>query len=112
MSKKSLYAQYLEELEGGVVIEHDYGFATCKIYDNDFYLEDIYVVPEKRDTKLGSELYYQSAALAKELGYKRVLGSIVPSRSNSTRMMHVMLGMGFKIHSSQNDIVFLYKEIE
>lgn len=109
---KSLYAQYLEELEGGIVIEHEWGFATCKRYEDDFYLEDIYVIPEKRDTKLGSELYKQAAQMAKDLGYKRVLGSIVPSRSNSTRMMQVMIGMGFKVLASQNDIIFLFKEIE
>ena len=108
---KSNFAKYIKERENKEVIEDEYGFATY-LYENDYvYIEDIYVIPEKRKDKIASKYADAIALEAKELGYNKMLGSVVPSSPNSTISLKVLLGYGFKLLSSQENMIYFIKEI-
>jgi GNAT superfamily N-acetyltransferase len=109
--KKSLYAQYVEEREGAQFIERAHGFAVFKMASDHCYLQDIFVEQEFRQTGLGVELMNEVIEVAKSQGHIKLIGSVVPSTPFSDNMFKIMQGLGFKLLSSSQDIIFLVKEI-
>ena len=108
---KSLYSQYLREREGADLIEFSWGFAVYKMAKDHVYLQDIYVVPEERQNGRGVELMNLVADEARKQGVKTMYGSVAPSTQFSDVMIKIMMGLGFKLHSSQNDLIYLKKDI-
>lgn len=106
-----LYRKYLEEREGAHLIDYDWGFAVYKYGQDHVYLQDIYVVPEKRKEGLGVLLMKKVEGRARLDGYSKMVGSVVPSTPFSDSMNKVMLSVGFKLHSSDKDIIYYVKEI-
>jgi len=108
---KSLFAKYKEERESAIVVETEHGFATAKLLEDFLYIEDIYVVPEKRKSGIASILADELCAKAKNLGYKQVLGSVCLDANNPTSSLKVLLAYGFKLHSTNSNMIYLSKEI-
>lgn len=109
---KSLYAQYVAERTGDHVLETEHGFALYRyISENRVYIVDIYVEPLFRKSGLASEMADQIAAEAKAKGCTEMIGSVVPSTKGSTTSLKVLLGYGFELLSSTNDIIFFKKEL-
>lgn len=108
---KSLFAKYKEERESAIVVENEHGFASAKLLDDFFYIEDIYVVPEKRQSKIASQMADDLVIKAKELGYNKVLGSVCVDANNSTISLKVLLAYGFSLHHTNNNMIYLIKEI-
>lgn len=107
----SLYAQYITERLNKQIIEDSEGFAVY-YFENDYvYLEDIYVIPEKRKTKKASEMADKIASIAKKAGYNKMLGSVVPTANNSTTSLKVLMGYGFSLLAAQDNIIYFIKEI-
>jgi GNAT superfamily N-acetyltransferase len=87
------------------------GFATYHLNDEECYIEDIYVVPEKRKAGEASALANYISQIAKENGAKYLTGTVIPSSLTATNTTKAMFAYGFKVHSSsENKIVFM-KEI-
>jgi GNAT superfamily N-acetyltransferase len=109
----SLFGEYIKEREGKRIIEDEYGFATYYTYNNNefMYIEDLYVVPEKR--KEGRASYYadEVASIARKKGIKKLLGSIDLEANGSTTNMKVLLAYGFELYSANGNIIYLKKEI-
>jgi predicted GNAT superfamily acetyltransferase len=111
MSKKSLYAQYMEELDGTEFIEYDWGFLSYRIEQNHVYIEDVYVIKSERGTNKWKKLWQDVEDVARSNGFNKVTGSVVPTRKNSTWMTKFMFKLGFKIYSSDINIIYFVKEI-
>lgn len=107
----SLYGDYIKEREGKEIIESDDGFATYTFMGEFCYIVDIYVVPGKRKTKVASTMADQIAKLAKEKGFKFLLGSVDPSTNGATESMKALLSYGFRVHSMDQRLIYLTKEI-
>lgn len=107
----SMYADYAKERLSRETLETDYGFATYEFKDDLCYISDIYVVPEARRSKVGSDIASKIEAIAKEKGAKKLLGSIVPAAKGSTGSMKAMLAYGFQIQSCHENFIWLEKEI-
>jgi len=111
MNKPSLYAQYLAERSNVNIIEKDTGYITY-IFTKDYcYIEDIYVVPEARGTKLASNLAKEVAEEALKHGYKKLLGSVCISANGAERNVAYMLNYGYKIKSLEGDMIYFIKDI-
>lgn len=106
-----MYAAYLKERQNVDLVEVEHGFATYSLEENYIYLQDLYVVPEKRKEGIGVELMNIVAQIGKEAGKDRMLGSVSPSTKFSTTMTQIMFGLNFKILSSSQDIIYFVKEI-
>lgn len=111
----SKYGQYLKELKGFEMYEDEDGFVTYGFMQDKglkyCYIEDIYVVPEKRKSGIASQYADVVAVIAKEAQCDRLLGSIVPSLPDSHYRMLVLLGYGFKLLSCNQDLIYFYKEL-
>ena len=108
----SHYADYLKEREGKEVLETEDGFVTFQISGAECYIQDIYVVPEKRQSRVATVLAdcVKDIALAK--GCTWLSGSVSPSTSNSHKSLLVLLGYGMKLVKSDKDIVYFAKRID
>lgn len=108
----SLYAQYIKEREDRDIIESDEGFATYKILANgECYLQDLYVVPEKRQAGLAKEMTDKVVEIAKSRNCSILVGSVCLDTNDSTRNMKVFLAYGMQIHSIKGSMIFLTKNI-
>jgi GNAT superfamily N-acetyltransferase len=107
----SLFAEYLREREGKEIVESDRGFATFQVLNNECYIEDIYVVPEYRQTGEAAKMANQIAEQAKTRGCVRLLGSVVPTARGSTTSLKVLLAYGFRLLRSDNNFIVLSKDL-
>jgi hypothetical protein len=107
----SLYADYVRELSMGEVLETDEGFAMYIISDQVCYIKEIYIKPEFRTQKKASDIANSIEAIARENGCLKLLGTVVPSAKTSTASLKVLLAYGFRLQSSQNDLIWFEKDI-
>lgn len=95
----------------GDVFETEDGFAVYIISDQVCYIKEIYIKPEVRVQKKASDIANAIEAIAREKGCLKLLGTVVPSAKHSTQSLKVLLAYGFKLQSSQNDLIWFEKEI-
>jgi len=109
MSVKSHYGNYIRERLGKDIIEDEYGFATFYFIGDGCYIEDIYVDADHRKGGHASKYADQIAAKAKELGYTKLYGTVVPTAKGSTESLKVLLAYGFRVDSAANNVIALVK---
>lgn len=106
-----LYSDYLKEREGLETLEAHDGFALYKINGNECYLQDIYVVPEKRKSHVATQMADAVAEIAKSRGCKWLVGSVSPAANNAHASLLVLISYGMKLQKADKDIIFFAKEI-
>jgi len=112
MDFKQKYQDYILSREGLQVNEFDDGFLTFKFEDSEsVYLADIYLVPESRSQGRCIEVFSKFEQEMKEIGKKNIFGSAAFSDPHSTRMVKIMIKNGFKLFSSDGELLFLKKEL-
>jgi GNAT superfamily N-acetyltransferase len=109
----SLYADYVKEREEKQVIENEDAFCKYSISEKEkyCYLEDLYVRQESRKTGIGQRMTDFICILAKNKGCKKLITSVVPSAKGSQYSMKVILKYGFKLRSSDYNIIFFEKDL-
>lgn len=107
----SMYSDYLKERENAEILQLEHGFAVVRQLPDCLYLQDIYVVPEKRKSGYGKHILEIVQQTAKDMGYSKILGSCSPSANGSTVSLKAILACGFMLQSSEKDIIYLVKEI-
>lgn len=110
-SKLSHYANYRIEREGAIVIEDENGFASAIRLEGYMYIDEIYVIPEKRKSNIASNYADKIAIIAKEEGYKKLLGSVDPKANGSTNSIKALLAYGFELLNINGSLIYLQKEI-
>jgi len=105
------YGKYIKERTGKNILEKPYGFATY-LFEGDYvYIEDIYVDKEARNNTKASHMADEIAEIAKSKGVNKMLGSVCPSTAGATESLKVLLGYGFKLLSSEPNMIYFIKEI-
>ncbi len=108
----SLYGEYIKEISGKEIIENESGFASYKIYDGGIcYIADIYVVPDKRKSKVASDLALEIEAVAKAKGCSVLVGSVDTIINNPTQSIKVLLAYGFEFDSLSGSMIYFKKSI-
>lgn len=107
----NLWKDYLKEREGLEVLEKEHGFATYIFRTFDCYIQDIYVVPEKRNSKFASHLADEVCQIAKEKGFKTLTGSVDLRASSYATSEKVLKGYGMRFYKKEGYITYYYKEI-
>jgi GNAT superfamily N-acetyltransferase len=108
---ESNYALYIREREGKEILEDELGFATYVFLPEHCYIEDIFVRQEYRSSGHASRYADAIAEIAKERGYKKLLGSVCPTAKGSDTSLKVLQAYGFKLSSSDRNMIYLEKEI-
>lgn len=106
-----LFLKYKKEREGVESISVEGAFITYKWLKDYCYIEDVYCVPELRKTGIAHELSKSVEKLAKENGYKKLLGSVDTTMTNPEQSLIACFNDGFKILNLQGNIIWLNKEI-
>lgn len=108
----SLYGEYIKEYAGREMLETENGFATYSFFDGGIcYIVDIYVVPEKRNAKVASDLAFEIEQIAKDKGCTVLLGSVDTNSKNPTQSMKVLLAYGFEYDSLSGSLIYFKKFI-
>lgn len=108
-----MWLDYIRERTYKQVIEKEKGFAIYFPHpsENAMYIEDIYVLPEFRNTKVATELLNEVIDLAKIQKLKYILGSNCPNTKGATSSMKAMLASGFELYKIQGDLILLRREV-
>lgn len=108
----SLFADYKKEREGKNTLELEGGFATWfQVNEETVYLEDLYVVPEKRRSKLGTLITDLVVDEGRKLGCKFLLGSIDTRGKGVTQNMKALLAYGMEFKGVEGSMLYFAKEI-
>lgn len=108
----SLYSDYILEREGRRCIEDSEGFVTFKILGKECYIQEVYIVPEKRRSGKGREFVNKVECVAKEKGCLILTTTVCPSTNNSTESITAILKTDFKLMKSELDLIWFAKEIK
>src|SRR4051812_37364023 len=107
----SLYAQYIQERDNKHIVEDERGFATYFCINDGIYIEDIFVDKEHRHLGIAASYADKIANIARESGYKKLYGSVVPAKSSSTTSLKVLLAYGFSLSHCDQNIIYMVKEL-
>ena len=106
-----MYGKYITERTNKHIIETDKGFAVYSYTQEGVYVEEIFVERDFRKSGVASELADKIADEAKSKGFKLMFGSVCPAAKGSTASLKVLLAYGFELLSSQDNLIFMKKEI-
>ena len=108
---KSHWASYREEKVNAFIHEDENGFVSVRESGEWFYVEDVYIVKEKRDK--GIMKTYEKIIIeeGKKRGFKKLGGTVHLSFNNTEESLLVFLKIGWKIVSVINDAIDIEKEI-
>jgi GNAT superfamily N-acetyltransferase len=106
-----IYLKYRKEREGIEYILVEGAFATFKPLKEHLYLEDLYCIPELRDSGIIHDLVNKVEDIAKKAGYKKILGSVDVSTKNAEANLVSCIKHGYKILKLDNSLIWLEKEI-
>lgn len=109
----SLYGQYINETLGKHIVEDENGYATYYIIPGTkvCYIEDIYVVPEMRQSKQATRYEQQIIEWAKANECGELLGSVNTKISTPERSFLMLLHSGYKFSHIDGITVYFIKEI-
>ena len=107
----SNYAKYLKERENLNIIEDSNGFAVYELGEDYVYIQDIYVVENKRKSKIASNYADQIAKIASSQGIKIMLGSVCLTTKGVTSSIKVLLAYGMEFSSAKENMLYFKKTI-
>lgn len=107
----SLFALYLKERTNKEIIETEKGFATYYYLPDGCYIEDIFVKKEFRRSGEASKMTDQIAKIAKEKGFNKLYGTVVPTAKGSNDSLKALQAYGFEIYNSDQTFIWLKKGI-
>jgi len=107
----SLWADYHKERLLRDTIEKDYGFLSYAIRGRELYISDLYIKPDVRQSKLGSELVDEAFKVADKEDCAFVSCIVVLDTIDPDLSLLSALRYGFKLHRAENNIITLRKEV-
>jgi GNAT superfamily N-acetyltransferase len=113
---ESLYSKYLKEKDGIDTLETDKGLVTFIQQGKngeEFYIVDIYVLPQYRRTGYATYLGELMQTKAKELGAKYLLGAVEKDSKtySDSRAALESFGFRFAIFIEEDRIDYFKKEL-
>lgn len=107
----SFYKNYLKEREGLETLETPHGFSLYKIQGDECYLQDIYVVPEKRKSHVATQMADAVLEIARAKGCKWLVGSVSPATNNAHASLLILISYGMKLQKADKDIIYFSKRV-
>lgn len=107
-----LYKQYLAERDGATVHYNNYGFITYSLIPGgECYFSEIFVVPEKRNTRAAWHfwIHVQRAAALAKCSY--ITGSIDTNTINWKLSESLMLRLGFVVERTFGSMRYFRKNL-
>lgn len=106
-----LYLKYRKEREGIEYIVVEGAFITFKGFGDYCYIEDLYCIPELRDSGIIKDLVNKVEDIAKKAGYEKLLGSVDINAKNAELNLKSCFNHGYRILKLEGSMIWLHKEI-
>jgi len=108
-----MWPAYLKERTGKEVLNHLNGFAIYSFPEPGIcYLEDIYVVPEYRRSKVGSAIANQVEVIAKERNCEMLWGSVDVKAKGATESLKAVLSFDMKVFAIEGNMILFTKSLK
>jgi RimJ/RimL family protein N-acetyltransferase len=106
-----LYEDYLKETYDNkfTMYSDQYFLNYCVVEGDQLYIEDFYIVPEKRNTDLAKEVIDELEVKAKELGCNYIINQTMP---HNMAVIKLNEKCNFTKLKQNNDHVYFCKEIK
>lgn len=113
METFDLVANYYKQRENKILFADPKGrgFLTYRILEDAFYIIDIYVAPEFRQTGVAREMADVIAKEALEKGITSLLGSVSPNDPSATDNMKTVLAYGMKFFKNTPELIYFVKNL-
>ena len=102
----SLYADYIQESKGSTVVEDEMGFYEYSLKEECLYIENAYIIPEKRGNNNGRKYMVQMAEIAKAFDLHQLTGVVNVKHLNANYLMGLYLKNGGNVILAQNDNIY------
>lgn len=103
---------YMQEREGLYFVEAPAGFlAYKKVNADSWYVQDIYVLPEARKSKLATKLFDKVVKLAQAEKVHTLLGSVDISAPAADVNLKAVLSVGFKPQTVDGSLIWFSQKI-
>jgi GNAT superfamily N-acetyltransferase len=108
-----MFDLYAEERGFGPRVLHipEIGFATYHLHEDECYIEDIFIMPEHRRSKIGTDIADSITEIAKKNGCSLLTGSVAPNANGAEISRKALLSYGFKLFESSEELEKYSKEI-
>lgn len=107
----SMLSDYYKEKAGAFTIENENGFLIYQIVKTECYIQEFYIVPEKRITGAAKYFLDETYKRAKEAGCTHATCSINIHSVDPEVALIFNLKNGFKLNSLGKESIILEKEI-
>lgn len=107
----SLFGRYSKERAGREILESEDYFVTYSFYPTHLFIEDMYIVPEKRGSGLFEQLVDALEAQAKSMGITKTTCTVCPVSKNADEVIKKIMSLNFKIYRSTEDLIYLSREV-
>lgn len=107
----SHYGKFIKEREGKEIIENDYGFCSYSLTPDGIYIENIFILQPFRKSGLAVEFEREVTKIAKEKGLKYLYSSVATNTVGATNNLNTMINHGARLHSANNSIIFVVKDV-
>ena len=112
MTFEEMFKDYMFTRSGVCVDISDIGFITYKQESPDtVYAIDLYTAPSERKQGKTLEQYQVFESKIKAEGFKYLITSVAFFDPNSTDMLTKMIKSGYKLFSSDQDLLYVRKEL-
>lgn len=105
------YAAYVKEKIGAELIEWDNAWATYFIGEGYLFICDFWVDPSHRLKDVGTELLATLSLIAKRHDCTSIRSSVMVNSNDCTGAVSSQIKRGFVITGSNNEKIFLVKEL-
>lgn len=108
-----MFDSYAKEKGFGPRLYHlpEVGFATYHLNGEECYIDEIYVIPEKRKSNEASKMADAIKEIAKANGAKMLSGSVCLKANGKEASMKILLAYGMSPVATNGDLVYFAKEI-
>ena len=102
----SLYSEYIKESKGNTVVEDEMGFYEYSLKEECLYIENAYIIPERRGNNNGRKYMVQMAEIAKAFDLHQLMGVVNVKHLNANYLMDLYLKNGGNVILAQNDNIY------
>lgn len=108
-----MYKEYMKERQHCEFLEGENYFVTYKIAAGYCYLQDMYIVPEKRGMGFSKDLVLLLEDIAKEASCKYMTTTVNLSNKDAENRANVKTAFksGFRISGAEKDCIYFIKDI-
>jgi GNAT superfamily N-acetyltransferase len=106
-----MWSRYVAERHGWETLERDGGFITYDLKPPECSIEEFYVEPKSRGTRLAKDMADEVFRIAHKAGALRMWARVIPGTNGAEHAMKTNLHYGFKIACTRGNDIILVKAI-